>query len=187
MATAKSTLLGKVLLITAASALFLALALFVLEKTHVINFYTKPVSETTLTEVRPVNSVDYTVEQTPTDETINSEKQNENSENTTSSNNTSTKFSILITRANYNGSNKLLTVGTLIEGLSKGSCKLEIINNNVVKLSQSSDIMQQGSYSTCQGFSTDVSGLVNDSYTVKITVSDGTNTNSASQDVVMGG
>jgi hypothetical protein len=161
---------NKILLPIASAVLAIGFLLFSLEKLQVTNFYEKPVTAPTSDSPRPVNSVDYTPQTSPPDPTVNSEK-NQTSSNTPAP--TPSNITVSISRANQDPATRNLNVGVLVDGTITGTCKLELIQNNIAVLTKTAAVTEQSGLATCAGFTVLASEIPSaGSYIVKVSVGD---------------
>jgi len=156
----------------------LAIAITFLEVSNTTNFIGKKPDDMlnkNSTQASPTNTVDYGPPKDE-DKVISPEKNNapKTSESTT---NTSADISVVITRANRG------SVGVFIEKIDGGTCKLSVMQSGVEKISMTADIFQERDYSTCKGFNFDSSSLDNSPIIIKVTVSSGSRTGMATQEV----
>lgn len=174
--------LTKYSLIAASLFLVVGYAILLLEKTHVTNFYQKPVAVVVVDAPREVNNVDYTPESSPPDTSINSEKSNVETPPNQSQGSSTKNLDVVITRVNQDSTTKIIQVGILVNQSTTGTCTLELIQSGAVAYTDTASLIQQSSNSICAGFNVDASKLPKSGeYAVKVTVKSSDAAGSASQ------
>lgn len=169
----------KVLLVGCSGILVIAFAVFVLEKTHVINLYRKSITKTVV--LKPVDKIDYSPA-TPADNANNDQVKQDSLKATPNPSN----LGVTITRATQLPDSKALAVRALIEGTTSGTCTLELSQNGSIGLSKQAAISQQNNIFTCNGFDIPQSDLPGvGEWTAKITVNNGTNMVNATQNIMV--
>lgn len=170
----------KYLLIACGLIIFVSFLLLSLEKFHVINIYHKNMVRGE--HPRPVNNIDYSPANSNDNNDINSAKQN----GTIVKQPTTKPIDITLTRV-YQDINKTLSVRTLVEGQSFGTCVLELTQNGgAPALTKETSIAQQNNIFVCNGFDVQQSELPGlGEWTVKVTASGGGSSDSASQNIIL--
>ena len=159
--------------------LILAGTIFALEKTHVINLYTKPVSQNEQPE--PVNTIDYSPPTENDNQISNTIKQGDENSSTSNSGNLNVSFTYLT----QDQSSKSLIVKSLVDGAITGSCTLELIKNDSVVYTKTGDMMQFN-YVTCPDFIVPASEIPTlGEITVKITAEFDGNSATTSQNIML--
>ena len=172
----------KTLLALSSLVLLGGLVVFVLEKTHIIDFYHKNITQAST--AKPVNTIDYSPA-TASDNANNSQiKQN-------SLNNTPVvrTLSITITRAVQDPTTKILSVRAIVDGGLSGTCTLEMSQNGGSSvLRKQASVVQQNNIFVCSGFDiarSEIPGAGN--WTIKIIFNSGPNDASATQTITLEG
>lgn len=172
-ANQSSSNLKKLLFWAISFALIASLSLFILEKSHVTNFYEKPVTtgQTTST-TRPVNDVDYspatTSEQDEADRTKQALIDQANNPSQNQSN-----VTISLSAAGQDTVGGPLVVKALINGISSGTCNLKLTKDSIVK-TYTASVADFGSYYGCAGFSVPYNDLSNGTWQLTLTAGSGT-------------
>ena len=180
--SSSTTTLGRLIFWAASIALVLSFILFVLEKTRVTNFYTKPQTTNTspIEGVNPSNTVDYTPatpEAVDEGELIKRQAAEQgNQSNTTSS------IEVSLSAAGQDAKGGPIVVRTVINGGSGGQCTLTITNNSVTK-EYTAEVENVGTYNSCKGFNVPVTELSTGSYTATLTVVSGNSKGTVSQTI----
>lgn len=177
-----TTTIGRLIFWAASIALVLSFALFVLEKTRITNLYSKPqVNDSATTEqVSTINKVDYkpaTPEAVDEGEIIKQQAAEQGSQTSTSSN-----IEVSLSAAGQDTKGGPIVVRTVIIGGGGGTCTLTITNNSVSK-EYTANVENVGTYNSCQGFNIPVAELSAGSYTVTLSVVNGTSKGTVSQTI----
>jgi hypothetical protein len=169
----------KIALILASVLLLAGFTLFILEKTHVINIYHKSIAQES--NVKPVNTVDYSP--ATANDNANNDQIKQNSLNDTPQ---VRPLTVTITRATQDPSSKTLIIRALVDGTTSGSCTLELSRGSGAELTKQASVIQQNNTYTCGGFNISQSELPGvGEWTVKLSVSNGSTTASANQNIMI--
>jgi len=177
---AKPNNIRKILLVVCAVILVCSFIVFALEKIHIINLYSKPEEKAATTKY--TNTVDYSPPKPHDNDTVNQAKQ----DGTILKEPSTKPISVTLTRAYQDQSTKTLVIRTLVEGQPSGTCRLELIQNNVSSYSKGVSIFQQNNIFTCGGFDilkSELPGI--GEWTIKVTAEGGGTSNSAQQNVLL--
>ncbi len=176
----KNRKLAQVLLVTASVILISIFVVIVLEKNNLTKLFTNQEVTQQSTETRPVNSVSYTPASTTEQQEGDALKQ----ELINSSNAKTEKSAINITFA-FAGQETMggpLLIEAFVNGASSGNCNFKIVNNQGFK-EYSSNIISTGGAYACSRISIPVSDLTSGPHRVFLTVSSGSMSGSAEQQV----
>lgn len=173
--------LPKIILVSVSAILLICLLLFILEKTKVINLYTKPVSPTATNTPRPVNDVAYTPATTPEQDEGNQIKQNIIDESNKKPTNPST-ISVTLSAANQDNPGGPLIVRAMISGATSGTCNLTLTQSSTIK-KYSAKVVNLGTYYGCEGFSVPFSEISVGKWQLNLSVDNGTINGNTSQEV----
>lgn len=170
----------KIILICVSVILIALFILFILEKTHITNFYTKNNIVSTSPEVRPVNSVENKPATTTEQDEGNQIKQNliDNANNPAKP---SGKIDISLSAANQDTTGGPLIIRSIVSATS-GTCTLSITNGATVR-TYTSEVINQGTYYSCKGFDISMSDLSNGKWQLKLSVSNSTASGEITQEV----
>jgi hypothetical protein len=171
---------GKIIYFSAISVLVVVFGLFVLEKSHVTNFYTKA-SPSEAEQVQPVNTIDYSPA-TPTDnEGINKQKEDGTlGSDTTQQPNNSAPINVVLTAAGQDQVGGPVVVKALLTDVKNGSCALMLTKDDVIK-NYSAAVVNTGTYYSCDGFAVPVADLSAGTWVVNLSVTSGSRTGIAEQ------
>ena len=174
----QSNHLGKFIYIGAIVILLLLFFSFVLEKTQITNFYTKPSTEISSSPVI-TDIIDYSPA-TPTDNVeIENQKVDEPVDN---SNNTdkNSPINVVLTAAGQDDVGGPVVVRALLTDVKNGTCDLKISKDSIIK-SYSASVINTGTYYSCDGFDIPVSELNTGTWLINVTVTSDSRTGSAEQ------
>jgi hypothetical protein len=169
----------KWLLLLVALLFIVAITLFVLEKTHVIDLVKQPAA--TNDQPNPTNTVDYSPA-TTTDSDISNQIKQDSSDSQANVQN----LQVTLTRATQDETTRELIVRALIEGTQSGTCTLELIKDDSAMLTRTASVVQQNNFATCQGFNVLPAEFPSlGEFTVKLTVTSGASSVSGTQIIVL--
>jgi hypothetical protein len=161
--------------------LFVCFLIFVLEKTQVTSFYSKPVKiASTSTDTRPINDVQYT----PATSTEQDEGQQIKQNLIDQANNPqkpTAKIGISLSAANQDIPGGPLIIRSLVNAKS-GTCKLTVASGSTVK-TYSSEVVSLGTYYSCQGFDIPISDISDGKWQIKLYVSNTSASGEVTQEV----
>lgn len=124
--------------------------LFGLEKSHVINLYTRKTSSvvpTTTTESKPINQVDYSPA-TPTDnEDINKQKESGQIDTNPTTPDT---LSVTLTSSAKVDSGPLDVRAIIAPLINSGTCTLTLTKSGATSIIKTANVAPQNTYSTCE-------------------------------------
>lgn len=161
--------------------LFIAFAIFMLEKTQVVNFYKKPIKATTNPiDSRPVNNIEYTPSTSTEQSEGNQIKQNL-IDQANATQKPSSNISISLSAANQDTVGGPLVIRSII-GSTSGTCKLSLTNGALTK-TYTSEVINQGTYYSCKGFDIPVSDLDNGQWQLNLKIVNGQSSGEVNQKV----
>jgi hypothetical protein len=132
-------------------ALVCSLSLFILEKAHIINLYTKPVTvtvnPTSETSTKQVNSVDYSPA-TDAEKPTTDQKTQDNNTTSAANSNPTQPITVTLSAAGQDAAGGPVIIRTILENATGGSCAITLSSNSTTK-SYSSKITWQGTYYSC--------------------------------------
>lgn len=163
----KQSKTGKYVYFTAIALLVLVFGLFVLEKSQVTNFYNKPVAivstDPVLTDV-----IDYSPA-APTDNVdIDNQKVDEQKDATTEPDSTS-PINVVLTAAGQDEVGGPVVIRALVTNVKGGTCTLLLTKDNVTK-NYSANIINTGTYYSCEGFDIPINELSVGTWKIDLTV-----------------
>lgn len=171
---------SKIALILAFLLLISAFIIFILEKTQVINLYSKPIKDITNEPVRPVNSVSYsTATNTETEEGNQIKQSLIDQANNPPKQMSSIDISLSAAIQDIKGGP--LIVRAIVKS-SSGTCTL-LLSQGTINKEYSAEIINLGTYYGCNGFDIPASDLGNGQWQLKLKVSNGQATGEAAQKV----
>lgn len=172
--------LARITLISVTALLFVGSIIFVLEKAHVINMYSKPQQVVTTTETRPVNDVRYTPATSAEQKEGDQIKQNLINE----SNNPpaqATKITISLSAATQDIVGGPLVVRSIVSATS-GTCKLTL-SQGTIKKEYTNQVTNLGTYNSCNGFDIPATDLNPGKWKLNLSINNGQEYGEISQDV----
>jgi hypothetical protein len=177
----KQSNITKYLYFGAITLLVMAFGILVLEKSQLINFYNKPLNTIESNTARPVNDIQYAPADPTDNDSINSQKEtgslgNEN--NPTSESNT--PISIILTAFGQDDVGGPLVIRALLNDVKDGTCTLALSKEGAIK-SYTANVVNTGTYYSCEGFDIPVSDLGPGTWEISLTVNSGNRTGIAKQ------
>jgi hypothetical protein len=165
-------------LIAASSLLIVVVVILaVLEKTHVIDLYSKPTNSSD--QPKATNTIDYSP---PT--SADSDISNQVKDNSTTP--TPQDFQVTLTQVTQDPSTHNLMVRGLIQGVSTGTCTLDLTKNDSILLTKQADVTLINNYAICSGFDILATELpIVGEVTVKLSVTSDGVTKSESQNILL--
>lgn len=171
----------------ACCGLILSFSIFVLEKSSVTNFYSKPTNHidqpSPILGVSPVNTIDYSPtsdEEKSDGETIKQQAADQANSPEQSTNNST--ISVSLSAAGQDEKGGPIIVRTIVNGDSSGTCSVVIKNSNISK-EYSAVVVNSGTYNSCNGFDIPVNEIPAGSYSLILTVVSGNNKGTVTQQV----
>ncbi len=155
-------------LILASSILVGSFILFALEKTQLIDLYKKEVPSPASTETHPVNDIDYSPASSTDNDEINQKKETGEVDKPVVQN-TSKSIGITLSAAGQDTKGGPVIVRTILSETSTGTCKLTLTKDSVVKTYQS-EVINKGTYYSCNGFDIPFSDLSVGEWNLKLDV-----------------
>ena len=153
---------------------------FVLEKTRITNFYSKPIAAQN-TSIRPVNTVEYTPADPTDNEEINQKKAN-GTLDSTNQNSAGTPINITITAATQDVAGGPVVIKLLLSNVTSGTCDVTLKQNEIAK-SYSASVISAGNYYTCDGFEIPLEDLSFGSWHMTAAVTSADRSGSANQNI----
>lgn len=149
-------IIGKYIYILITLCLLMAFILLVLEKQQLINLYQKPAPQQT--QPRPVNDIDYSSptnqeQKQATEDKIKLMEQNQNVQPIPAG-----TINVSLSAATQDVAGGPLEVRAIIDGATTGTCNLSLSQNGTTK-SFTANVIDLGTYFSCEGFSIPVSSL----------------------------
>lgn len=175
-----SPILKRIFVIAVIVVLGLGFAFVLLEKTKVTDFYKKPISPTnTASDVRPVNTVVYTP--ATTTETDEGERIKAAAQASLSATPTPTgdKIDVSLSAAGQDSKGGPVVIRAIL-GTTGGQCKLTLAGANKTQ-DLTANVINLGTYYGCEGFDVPITDFPAGIYKATLTVTNGTATGSASQ------
>jgi hypothetical protein len=160
--------------------LIFSFSCFVLEKTRVTNFYSKP-SVTQDTSIRPVNVVEYTVAD-PTDNDEINQKKADGTLGASNSAPAGEPINVVLTAAGQDTAGGPVIVKVLLTDVTSGNCDITLNQNEVTK-SYSTSVISAGNYYTCDGFEIPLEDISVGSWNLTATVTSAERTGTTTQKV----
>ncbi len=154
----KRKLSKKQWLILAIAVIFVAaVALLVLEKTHVIDLIHRSPSQVD-SQPAPPNTVNYSppTSNETDDPTIDSIK---TSGEVTPTPTASSSIYLIITGAGQNPTDRSIYVGTMAQGATSGTCNLQLIQNGLEVYTTQVALIRQNNLYACDGFVIDIANI----------------------------
>lgn len=171
---------GKILYFSAIAVLFIVFGLFVLEKSHVINFYTKDTPAET-EEVQPINTIDYSPASPTDNEDIDKQKEDGSLGNDSMQQpNNSAPINVVLTAAGQDQVGGPVVVKALLTDVTNGTCALTLTKDGIAK-NYSAAVINTGTYYSCEGFNVPVGDLSSGTWMVNLSVTSGSRTGMAEQ------
>jgi len=170
----------KVVLWAASFALIASLVLFILEKTGVTNFYKKSLSTTTQQSATsgPTNVIDYPIPTNNNGNNLQEDKQSGTDKPVVSD--------TLSGTINYKAvtDDKLSIRVTIYQPLDTGTCVLTLVRTSDGKrISNTTQVVENPSSSTCNGFDIPVSELGPGTWNITTTITSGSKTGTITGEV----
>lgn len=135
----------------AIAALLTVFGAFVLEKSQVTNFYSKPTPVTIPTlGARPVNSIEYTPAD-PTDNEELNQKKNDGTLDNVNNPPQGAPINIVVTAAGQDSQGGPVVIKLLLTDVTSGVCDIKLTKNEISK-SYSAPVINAGNYYACDGF-----------------------------------
>jgi hypothetical protein len=168
-----------ILLIVVSLLLVLIFMVFVFEKTHVINLYTKPI-KTSPTAARPVNDISYAPATSTETEEGNQIKQAliDQANNPPAP---TSKVNVSLSAATQDVKGGPVIVRAIV-GTTGGTCSLTLSQGSTNKV-YSSEVVNLGTYYGCKGFDIPASDLVSGQWQLNLKVTNGQSSGEANQNI----
>ena len=178
-----STLIFRRTFVIAALILLAAgFILLVLEKSKVTDFYKKPISATTVSsDIRPVNSVGYSPATAAESNEADRIKADAEKQLNTTPTPAGDKIEVSLSAAGQDVKGGPVVVRAIL-GTNGGQCKLTLAGANK-KQDFTANVINLGTYYGCEGFDVPITDFPAGTYKATLTVTNGTATGSASQQV----
>jgi hypothetical protein len=163
-------------LIVPLSLLGLAVVLFTLQETHVIHSSSKPAPY----QSAPVDNINSSPPASSDSDIANQVKQN------SSTTPTPQDFQVTLTQVTQDPFNRDLIVRSLVQGISTGSCTLDLVKNGTTVLSKQADVFVMNEYATCSGFAIPLSEIsTSGEITLRLIITNNSTSKSDSQNIVL--
>lgn len=153
---------------------------FVLEKTRITNFYSKPIAAQD-TSIRPVNTVEYTPAD-PTDSDEINQKKADGTLGATNPTSAGAPINVTITAATQDVAGGPVVIKLLLNDVTSGTCDITLKQNEIAK-SYSASVISAGNYYTCDGFEIPLEDLSTGPWNMTATVTSADRSGSANQNI----
>lgn len=175
--------IGKIIYVSAALALAVFFVLFVLEKTQVTNFYSKPVSNEVIYEENPVNKIDYSpADPTENDEINNKKESGELTNDNVDQTQPGEPIDVVLTAAGQDNVGGPVVVRVLLTDVNNGTCSIKISKDDVVK-QFNRQVVNAGTYYNCEALDIPVSELSQGQWNLDVSVVSGDRSGTATASV----
>lgn len=174
--------IGKVIYISAAVALIASFLVLVLEKSQIINLYSKP-SNINLDRDLTINDVDYSPADPSDNESINDKKESGGFE---SNNNQQTvpgdPINVVLTAAAQDVPGGPVVVRVLLNNVSDGICNIKLSKSDLIK-EYTLNVTNAGTYYNCDALDIPADELSAGEWDLLVEVNSGSRSGSANQKV----
>jgi len=188
MATAKehSTMsLSKLIFFVCCFALLASFTIFVLEKFHVIDLYSKPVNSTSTDTTQAVNVIDYSPAN-PSDNDATTDKKNNGTIDSpvTQPAEPSKPINVTLSAAGQDVNGGPIVIRAILTNLTGGNCNLSLTNSSNVK-TYSANVVWRGTYYSCEGFDVPYGDVTPGTWQLKLSVTQDPNSGEVSKSIIV--
>jgi hypothetical protein len=178
----KNSKIIKVIYMSAIAVLATSFLLVILEKSQVINIYSKPLPETS-NEVRGVNEVDYSPADPTENDEINAKKESgQLGTDNQAQPEPGTPINVVLTAATQDTAGGPVVVRVLLTDVSSGTCNIAISKDGVTN-NYTRNVVNAGTYYNCEALDIPASELSAGTWQLNVSVTNGDRTGAANQSV----
>jgi hypothetical protein len=175
----KSNNLVKLLYILAIILLVVGFVIFLLEKSQVTDFYSKPVT-TQPTDTRPVNDVQYTPADPTDNDLINDQKADGTLDSPIIPPANGSPINVVLTASGQDEVGGPVIIKVLLTDVTNGACQVAMAKDGQTK-NYTASVINAGTYYTCDGFEIPLTDLSVGDWVTTVTVTSTDRTGTAQQ------